>query len=284
MAAAYANKEDGGEYHLKFFLDIKKFIRTIYEKRDAIYELTKRDFEAQYKSTYLGVLWGFIHPLTYILVLLIVFTIGLRSNPGKDIPFVIYLISGMIPWQFFSGTLNSLTNVIRSHSFLVRKGDLSLSILHVAKILSSLITLLVLIAICMIICAVYGYPPGFHSLQIIYYMLAMCLLLLGLGWITSATSIFVEDVTNVVNVVIQFGFWFTPIIWNLKIIPKKYLWIAKLNPACYLITGFRDSLVYGTPVWVKPMETLYFWGLTILVLLAGVIIFRRLKPHFGEVI
>jgi len=269
---------------LKFLLDIKKFIHSIYEKRDAIYELTKRDFEAQYKSTYLGVLWGFIHPLTYILVLLIVFTFGLRTNPGNDIPFVIYLISGMIPWQFISGTFISLTNVVRQHSYLVRKGDLSLSILHVAKILSSLLTLFVLIVICMIICAFYGYHLGFHSLQILYYTLSMCILLLGLGWITSATSIFVEDVANIVNIFIQFGFWFTPIIWNLNRIPKQYQWIAKLNPTCYLITGFRDSLVYKTPFWAKPQETVYFWLVTLIVLLAGVIIFRRLKPHFGEVI
>ncbi len=256
----------------------------LYEKRGAIYELAKRDFEAQYKSTYLGIIWGFIHPLTYILVLLLVFSIGLRSNPGHDIPFVVYLISGMIPWQFFSGTLHSLTGVVRSHSYLVKKGDLSLGILHVAKILSNLVTHLVLLVVCAIICLFYGFSLGFHTLQIFYYLTAMCLLLLGLGWITSSTSIFVEDVANVVNILVQFGFWFTPIIWNLSRIPKKYQWIAKLNPACYIITGFRDSLVYGTPWWAKPRETLYFWGVTVVILLAGVVIFRRLKPHFGEVI
>ncbi len=256
----------------------------LYEKRGAIYELAKRDFEAQYKSTYLGIMWGFIHPLSYIVLLLLVFSIGLRSNPGNDIPFVIYLISGMIPWQFFSGTLNSLTKVIKAHSYLVKKGDLSLGILHVAKILSNLVTHVILILACFIVCMLYGFPLGLHSLQIFYYLIAMCLLLLGLGWITSSTGMFIEDVSDIVTVLMQFGFWFTPIIWNISRIPKKYQWIAKLNPVCYITAGYRDSMIYTTPAWVKPRETLYFWGVTVILLLAGVVIFRRLKPHFGEVI
>ena len=256
----------------------------LYDKRGAVYELAKRDFESQYKSTYLGIIWGFIHPLSYVLLLLLVFSIGLRSNPGKDIPFVIYLLSGMIPWQFFTSTLTSLTRVVNAHSYLVKKGDLSLAILHVAKILSNLVVHIVLIAVCFIICRCYHFPLGLHSLQIFYYMAAMCLLLLGLGWITSSTSIFIEDIANIVIVFVQFGFWFTPIIWNISRIPKRFQWIAKLNPACYIVSGYRDSLVYGTPILVKPRETLYFWVLTIVVLLAGAVIFRRLKPHFGEVI
>ena len=107
---------------MKFILDIKRFIAMIFQKRSAIYELAKRDFQAQNKDTYLGVIWGYIQPLTYILLLVLVFTIGLRSNPGGDVPFVVYLISGMIPWQFFSSTLNSLTQVVKTHSFLVKKG------------------------------------------------------------------------------------------------------------------------------------------------------------------
>ncbi|MCU0285426.1 MAG: ABC transporter permease [Acidobacteria bacterium] len=269
---------------MRFILDIKKFAKLIYHKRGAIYELARRDFEGQYKKTYLGIVWGFIHPLSYVILLLLVFTLGLRSNPGKDVPFVVYLISGMIPWQFFSGTLGSLSKVVSSHSYLIKKGDLNLAILHVAKILSNLVTHVILIIICFIVCRFYHFPLGVHSLQIIYYLMAMCLLLLGLGWITSSTSMFIEDIADVVTVFIQFGFWFSPIIWNIALVPQKFQWIVKLNPVFYIISGYRDSLIYGTPVFVKPGESLYFWVVTSVVLMAGAVIFRRLKPHFGEVI
>jgi ABC-type polysaccharide/polyol phosphate export permease len=90
-------------------------------------------------------------------LLVFVFSIGLRTNPGGNITFVVYLISGMIAGQFFSATFNSLTQVVKTHSFLVRKGDFSLSILHVAKILCSLIPHLLLLLVTIIVCWLYGY-------------------------------------------------------------------------------------------------------------------------------
>jgi ABC-type polysaccharide/polyol phosphate export permease len=126
--------------------------------------------------------------------------------------------------------------------------------------------------------------PGVYTLQLIYYLAAMFFLLLGLGWITSSTSIFVQDVSNIVMIITQFGFWLTPIIWNITRIPEKYRWIIKLNPMCYIVNGYRDSLIYKIPFWSKPYETIYFWFFTLMVLLIGVVVFRRLKPHFGEVI
>jgi len=269
---------------MKFLIDIKKFIEVIFQKRAAIYELAKRDFQAQNKNTYLGIIWGYIQPLTYILLLVLVFSIGLRTNPGGQLPFVVYLICGMVAWQFFSTTLNSLTDVVKTHSFLVKKGDFSLSILHIAKILSAVIPHLGLIIVTLIVCMAHGFLPGVHTLQLFYYVTASFFLLLGLGWITSSTSIFVQDVSNIVTIVTQFGFWFTPIIWNISKIPPKYQWIVKLNPMCYIVNGYRDSLIYGLPFWSKPFETMYFWCFTFLVLLVGVTVFRRLKPHFGEVI
>jgi ABC-type polysaccharide/polyol phosphate export permease len=269
---------------MKFIIDIKKFIEIIFQKKGAIYELAKRDFQAQNKNTYLGIIWGYIQPLTYILLLVLVFSIGLRVNPGGKVPFVAYLISGMIGWQYFTGTFNSLTGVVKTHSFLVKKGDFSLSILHIARILSSLVPHIILLLFTIIVCWFYGLMPGIYTLQLIYYLAAMFFLLLGLGWITSSTSIFVQDVANVVSIITQFGFWFTPIIWNINRVPVKYQWIVKLNPMCYIINGYRDSLIYKLPFWSKPYETLYFWIFTAVVLLVGVVVFRRLKPHFGEVI
>ena len=150
---------------MKFVFDIKKFVGIIFQKKDAIYELAKRDFQTQNKNTYLGIIWGYVQPLTYILLLVIVFSVGLRSNPGGEVPFVVYLISGMIAWQFFSGTLTSLTQVVKTHSFLVKKGDFSLSIIHIAKILSALIPHLVLLLVTIIGCWFHGLLPDIYTLQ-----------------------------------------------------------------------------------------------------------------------
>lgn len=260
------------------------YLRRAWRKRGAVYELTRRDFESHYLNTYLGILWAFILPLSFIVVLWLVFTLGLRSNPGGDTPFVIFLISGMIVWQFISNVLPSLTSEIKVHNYLVKKGDFSLSLLHVARLLSAGIPHLALIAFAVLVCWLHGFPPGWHTLQLVYYLGAMFILLLGLGWLTSSTSLFVEDIANIITVLIQFGFWVTPIIWNIERIPLKYRWLVKLNPVCYLVEGYRDSLITGKSFWSKPQETLYFWAVSIAVLVLGAVVFRRLKPHFGEVV
>jgi ABC-type polysaccharide/polyol phosphate export permease len=260
------------------------FARSLWVLRQTIWELARRDFISQHSGTVLGIFWNYVQPLTYALLLTIVFSVGLRHNPGGKVPYLPFLISGMISWHFFSAALGSLSGIIRAHSFLVRKGSFNLAILPLGKLLSQMAPHLAVIAATVVICWMKGFPPSLYSFQVLYYLGAMLCLLLGLSWITSATSLFLEDIQNVVGVIIQFGFWLTPIIWNIKMIPEKYRWIVNLNPAYYFVNGYRNSLIYRIPFWEKPQVALYYWFFTLGILLLGAIVFRRLKPHFGEVL
>jgi lipopolysaccharide transport system permease protein len=260
------------------------FIRSLWTSRKTIWELARRDFISQQSGTILGVFWNYIQPLIYAALVTIVFSVGLRHNPGGKVPYLPFLISGMIAWHFFSASLASLSGIIKAYSFLVRKGNFNLAILPLGKLLSQMVPHLVVIAATVGICWLKGFPPSLYSLQVIYYLAAMLCLLLGLGWITSAISLFIEDIHNVVGVIIQFGFWFTPIIWNIKMIPAKYRWIVNLNPVYYFVNGYRNSLLYQIPFWERPLVMLYYWLFTLMVLILGAIVFRRLKPHFGEVL
>jgi lipopolysaccharide transport system permease protein/teichoic acid transport system permease protein len=208
-------------------------------------------------------------------------------NPGKiqgEIPFSIYLVTGIIIWQFFSGTLSSITHVIERHSFLVKKIDFRLSVLPIVKMLSALVTHLILLTVAIGLCWYEGYAPSFFTLQVLYYLMAMLALLLGLGWLTSSTNIFVRDVSKIVDIFVQFGFWVTPIFWNIDRIPDQYQWLFKLNPVCYIVTGYRDSLITQTAFWNRPEDTFYYWLITLVLMFIGIIVYRRLRPHFAEVI
>jgi ABC-type polysaccharide/polyol phosphate export permease len=230
------------------------------------------------------VFWNYVQPLTYALVLTIVFSVGLRSNPGQKVPYLPFLVSGMIAWHFFSAALGNLSGIIKAHSFLVRKGNFNLAILPLGKLLSIMMPHLAVVVATIGICWMKGFAPSLYTFQVIYYLVAMLCLLMGLGWITSATSLFIEDIHNLVGVIIQFGFWMTPIIWNINMVPAPYRWIVRINPACYWVNGYRDSLIFRIPFWEKPWEMAYYWLLTLGILLLGAIVFRRLKPHFGEVL
>lgn len=261
-----------------------QFACSLWSLRRTVWELARRDFISQHSGTVLGVFWNYVQPLTYALVVTLVFSLGLRQHGSGGVAYLPFLISGMIAWHFFSAGLAGLTNVIRAHSFLVRKGNFNLAILPLGKLLSVTAPHAAVVAATVVICWLNGYPPGWHTLQLLYYLAAAICLLLGLGWITSATSLFLEDVQNMVGVVLQFGFWLTPIIWSLQRVPARYRWLFQLNPVCYLVDGYRDSMITGSAFWAKPWATAYFWALTLAILALGGLVFRRLRPHFGEVL
>ena len=259
------------------------FLRDILNKRAMILELVKRDIQQQYMGSYLGMVWIFLQPLVFISVLYAVFTFGFRTGASSNMPFSIYLITGFVPWLHFSENFSANTNVINSYSFLVKKVDFRLSILPIVKMASSLIVHVFLVTIAVCIAWYLGYGPTLYTLQLVYYLFAMSALLLGLGWMTSSTSIFVSDVAKIVGVLVQFGFWLTPIIWNISMVPDKYRWIIELNPMYYIVTGYRDSIVGQVPFWENE-HTVYYWIITLVTLYLGINVYRRLRPHFAEVI
>ena len=115
-------------------------------------------------------------------------------------------------------------------------------------------------------------------------MFAMSVLLLGFAWLTSSTNLFVKDISKLVSLIVQLGFWLTPVIWNISVVPEKFQWIIKMNPIYYIVRGYRESLIENIPFWAHPFDTLYFWLATMFFLLAGIKVFNKLEPHFGDVI
>lgn len=269
---------------MKYPILLYNFLKEIYGKRFAIFELAKRDFQSQYKGSYLGIFWTYIQPFVFILLIWGVLTFGFKMQSVENTSQVYWLICGMIAWLFFAEVFSATTGVIQQYNFLIKKVDFSLGILPMVKVLSALAAHTVFIFIVLTIGFFYGIFPAIHTLQIFYYTGAMSILLVGLGWLTSSTSIFVKDVNNIVSIAIQFGFWLTPIFWSPAMIPEKYIWLVKINPLYYIISGYRDSFIYGTPFWNKPYELIYFWLVVLVILVTGAIVFRRLRPHFAEVI
>jgi ABC-type polysaccharide/polyol phosphate export permease len=267
---------------LRLFLD---FAGDIYKNKFVIYQLTRRDYKNRYIGSFLGFVWTIIQPFVMILVLWIVFTKGFKAGPvGDGIPFIAYLSIGMIAWTLFSDVLLGATNVFHEYSYLVKKVNFRFAILPIVKILSSFITHLIFIGIGIGILLISGVSISFWWLEIVYYLFGMMVLLLGVSWILSSLQVFVRDVAQIVSVLLQFGFWFTPIVWDFNLIPLDLQWIFRLNPMFYIVEGYRNSFIYGQPFWGDPKFALYFWGVTLVILLVGVLLFRRLRPHFADVL
>jgi len=263
----------------------RNFIKDIYDKRSILYELAKRDFQQQYMGSYLGFVWVYLQPLLFISVLYVVFTFGFRTGTSAEgVPFSVHLISGMIAWFYIAENLNAGVFVIKNHAFLLKKVDFRLSLLPIVKLMSSFAPHLFFVFIAVLIALINGVYPTFYLFQLVYYFIAMVTLLLGMAWLTSSTNIFVPDVSKIIGVIVTFGFWLTPVFWDISKIPEKYQWVVQLNPAAYIVEGYRDSIINHVGFWEKPYQTLYFWVFTAFIMRIGIKVFQKLRPHFAEVV
>lgn len=265
----------------KGFID---FLITLYRRRDLIVEMAKRDISSHHVGSVLGFFWTFINPLVMIFILWLVFSIGFKAAPKGNVPFVVWLTAAMAIWNTFSEIINGSTGVIIGNSHLVKKVVFPLSILPVVKLVSSFITHAVFLIMLISLILLNGMPFSIYWIQALYYFLAMSILALGLSWITSSVNIFARDTSQITNVILMFGFWATPIFWDLSIMPQKVQAILKLNPMFYIVQGYRDSFIYFVPFWTHWQMTLYFWGITGFIFVLGAIIFLRLRPHFADVL
>ncbi|GFN32797.1 transport permease protein [Paenibacillus curdlanolyticus] len=246
--------------------------------------LSRKDLQIRYLGSYLGLLWAFIQPVIQILIFWFVFQVGFKSAPVDNYPFILWLMAAMIPWFFISDCAINTTNSIVENSYLVKKMSFQVGLLPIVKVVSAIYIHLFFIVFLMIMFLSYNYYPDLYTLQIVYYFACSVMLVLGFAWLTSSLVIFLKDIGQFVGVITQFMFWLTPIFWSMNILPEKYHKYIKLNPVYYVTEGYRGAMIDKTWFWEHPVQTLYFWLFTFVLLLTGIIVFKRLRPHFADVL
>ena len=246
--------------------------------------LVKNDFRQRYLGSYLGILWAFIQPTITVFIFWFVFQVGFKVQPINNVPFVLWLIAGMFPWFFLSDVISNATNAVLENSYLVKQIVFKVELLPLIKIFSALLVHLFFVIFMYILFLVYGYSFNMCWLQVFYYLFAMIVLILGFSYITSSIVVFFKDMGQLVAMILQFGFWLTPIFWSIGTIPQKYHFIIKLNPLVYVVEGYRDSMINHVWFWEKPLMSLYFWIVAFVFLFLGYITFKRLRPHFADVL
>ncbi len=263
---------------------IKIQLVDLWNRRSFIYKMAKNDFKMKYAGSQFGILWAFVQPIITILLFWFVFQVGLRSVPIDGIPFILWFSSGLIPWFFYSEAFMSATNSYNEYSYLVKKVYFKIGILPLIKILSAFFVHVVFVIILFIIFGCYGYLPTIYSIQIIYYIFCMTIFIFASSLISSSITVFFKDAGQVVGIIVQFSMWTTPIMWNYEMLPESLSILLKANPLFYIINGFRDAMINKIWFWTRINEGLWFWNITLLLLFIGIIVFRKLKPHFSDVL
>jgi teichoic acid transport system permease protein len=205
--------------------------------------------------------------------------------PGAT--YVVWLVPGIVPWFFYSEALNSITNCLQEYSYLVKKVVFQVEILPLIKLISCLMVHGFFLLIMLALYLVSGRTPMATWIQIFYYTFAASMLALGIGYFTCAVNVFFKDMAQIVGICLQFGIWMTPIMYHESMFTSRGKWIEvvfKLNPFYYVTAGYRDSMLTGNWFWERPMLTVYYWAVTLAILFVGLRMFKKLRPHFSDVL
>lgn len=258
----------------------------LYQNRHLIWKLAKNDFKKRYAGSYMGAVWAFIQPVVTVLMYYIVFD-RVMGNPGRgaeDVPFVLFLTAGLVPWFYFSEALNNGTNAMLEYNYLVKKVVFKISILPIIKIIAATFIHLFFVGVMLIVAACYGYYPSIYTIQVVYYSLCLFIFVLALCYTTCSVVVFFKDLSQIINIALQIGMWATPILWDINSLNSRWVMILKLNPLVYIVNGYR-SAVYGRQwFWQDFFSTMYFWIVTVVLFGVGAAIFKRLKVHFADVL
>ena len=261
-----------------------RFTHLLIRQRALIWSMAKREISNQYVGSFLGLAWAFIQPAVMLTVFWFIFSIGFRVTPKNDVPFVVWLAAGMAPWFYFTSIITSSTGAVVQHAHLIKKTVFPSQILPVVKIFSNLVGHAAFVSVLFLLILANSLEVNIFYFQMLYFFICLCTLALGIGYLVSALHVFARDVGHIVGVLVQVGFWGTPIFWDINIMPERLQPLIKLNPAYYIVQGYRDSFIYFVPFWERIELGIYFWIVSGFLLILGAYVFRKLKPQFADVL
>ena len=266
-------------------LSIISMLKALSSHRETLKLLIERDFKARYAGSTFGMWWSIIQPLTFMLTLLLVFTYGLKPAASESVSFASWFFAGLIAWNFMSESISSSSNVFVEYSYLVSKMNFRIGILPLVKVSSSLLIHLVFVAIVgLIVCVDIGFPGG-YILQLTYFAFCGICLSSVVSLLVSSFTVIFRDLGHLVNVLLNLGFWVTPIVWSELTIPGKLRTLLIFNPFYYVIKGYRQSLVHLEPFWADGwVPTIGFWSFILVLGVIARLAFLKLRPQFADLI
>jgi lipopolysaccharide transport system permease protein len=254
--------------------------RVLLTHRALTWEMTKRELTDRYVGQALGRVWALLHPLVMMGVYIFLFAFVFKAKVGgaKNLPldYIVYMLSGLIPWQAFMDASNKGATVISANANLVKQVVFPIEILPVKSVLASLFTQVVSTALFQL-----GYLPWTYALLPLLW-LCQILAMLGVSFGLAALGVFFKDIKDFVQVGTTIGMYTVPIVFLIDWVPERLRPLFWANPMTYMIWAYQDALYQGA--LTRPEAWLAFPLLAVLTLYLGFRVFRALRPQFGNVL
>lgn len=265
-------------------LDFK--LKEVWAYKDLIMLFVRRTFVAQYKQTILGPAWAIIQPLFTTVIFTIVFGNLAGLAPG-GVPTFIFYLCGSIAWTYFSGCLTTTSTTFTANSSIMGKVYFPRLVMPISTVISQLIAF-VIQAIFFVMFLIYycvidaGVRPNLCMLLTPLFILQLALLGLGFGIIVSALTTKYRDLAMLVSFGVQIWMYVTPVAYDIGIIPEQLMNLYMVNPVTPIICMLRYAFL-----GIGKLQFEYYilsWGITIVVVLVGIIMFNRVEKNFMDTV
>ena len=257
----------------------ENMFKELYEYRELLKSSIKKEIRGKYKASFLGVIWSFINPLLQVLVYAIVFPYLIGNRVDN---YVVYLITGIIPWTFFSTVIQTCGTCIKANSGIIKKVYFPRIILPISSMLSGLINFFISCLIVVLFCILFGVGVSWHIIFVPVFAIIEGLFAMGIGMVVGACDAYVQDLEYIINFLLQLAFYGTPIVYSIEQVGSAGLLgtLVRLNPMTQIIMGFRDCFLYHQ---VPQMDIiLILLAVSLAVLAAGIFVFNKLEKGFAE--
>lgn len=252
-------------------------IREIYDYREMLFSMVKRDLRTRYKGSFLGFLWTFINPLLQLFVYYVLFSTIMRINVDN---YAMFLFVTLLPWIYFSTTILQSTNVIISNSNLIKKIYFPRAILPLSVAIAGLVNMLFGFVVVFLALIIFKIQVGISIIILPLIILNEFVFVLGLSFLFSALNVYFRDLEHILGIVTMAWFYLTPIIYPVNMVPEKYTKLFFINPMTSIILPFRDVLFYG--LWPNVKIILLSLLSSIFILIFAFAVFDKLQRGFAE--
>lgn len=254
-----------------------KQLRELYSYREMMYNLVRKDLRTRYKGSFLGFLWTFINPLLQLIIYTIVFSTIMRVNVEK---FYIYLFVALIPWIFFTTSIQGGATSIISSKDLIKKVYFPRLIIPISVVNAAFMNMLFSMVVVLIALIVSGIGLSGYIVLLPIIMFLEYLLALGLAFIFAALNVYFRDLEHILGIVIMGWFYLTPIVYTIDMVPDQFINLFNLNPMTHIVAAYRDILYYKQVPEFGSLVGILVWSIGFVI--GGYILFEKLQKNFVE--
>jgi ABC-2 type transport system permease protein len=257
--------------------------RKLFAYRELLTSLTKKELKVKYRGSVLGFFWSLLNPVLIMLVYSFVFSIVLRQGVEE---FAIFLLCGLLPFNFFSNSVNNGVNSIIANSNLVKKIYFPKEIIPLSTVFSNLINFLLELVILLIVLAIFRYKFYMYLYFLPVIVFFQVFFVAGLSMLVSALNVLYRDLQHLVSILMTVWFFGTPIIYPLTMVPERFQFWIQLNPMTVYVTFYRNIFYY-----IKYPDGFYIpsWEIILIcltitfgVFFLGYYTFKNIEPRFAE--